>query len=334
MNLKKDKKSLALYAVLAVVVVGLPLVVRNEYWTVVFVRVMINVVVILGLNFITGLIGQMNLGTAGIYALGAYSSALLNHYTGVSPWIGLLFAVVIGLLIGLVLGYPSLRLKGVYFSLTTIGFTMVVQIFLNNMTSFTGGAQGVQHIEPFSLFGFSFNTYLRSYYLYLVFALIALFVANRIVNSKWGRLYRSLRDNSDAVEMMGVNIADVKIKAFMVCAVFGTIGGAMFAHFYGYISPATYTTDVSMNYVLMLLVGGIGSVPGALCGAAIITMLPEALRGLGDYYLITFYTIIFIGILAFPNGWIDAGQRLIARIRGTSEKKPGTGDGEAKGGEA
>ena len=325
MEKKLSAKKLLQYLIIAVVIIVLPLVVHNEYWTVTFVRVMINIVVVLGLNFITGLIGQMNLGTAGIYALGAYSSALLTQYTGCSPWLGLLLAVVVGLIIGLVLGYPSLRLKGVYLSLTTIGFTMVVQIFLNNLTKLTGGSQGVQHIVPYSIFGFKFNTYLRSYYLYLVFALIALFVAVRVVDSKWGRLFRSLRDNADAVEMMGINIASVKIKAFATSAVFGTIGGAMFAHFYGYISPATYTTDVSMNYVLMLLVGGIGSVPGAITGAAIITILPELLRGLGDYYLITFYGIIFIGILAFPNGWIDAFGRLFRFISGKLGRKSGEG---------
>lgn len=303
------------YIIAGIIVLLLPVIVRNEYWTVVFVRVIINMIVALGLNFITGLIGQMNLGTAGIYALGAYGSALLTNKTGCSPWLGLLFAAFLGLVIGVALGYPSLRLKGVYFSLTTIGFTMIVQIFLNNLTGLTGGSQGVQHIAPFTLFGMAIDTYVKSYYLYLIFALVALFIANRIVNSKWGRLFRSLRENSDAVEMMGVDIASVKIKAFCVCAVFGTIGGAMFAHFYRYISPATYTTDVSMNYVLMVLVGGIGSVPGTLVGAAIITILPELLRGLGEYYLITFYIIILAGILAFPNGWIDAGQRLITRIK-------------------
>ncbi len=325
MEKKLSSKDLIKYLIIAAIIIALPLIVHNEYWTVIFVRVMINIVVVLGLNFITGLIGQMNLGTAGIYALGAYSSALLTQYTGCSPWLGLLLAVVVGLMIGLVLGYPSLRLKGVYLSLTTIGFTMVVQIFLNNLTKLTGGSQGVQHIAPYSIFGFKFDTYIRSYYLYLVFALIALFAATRVVNSKWGRLFRSLRDNADAVEMMGINIASVKIKAFATSAVFGTIGGAMFAHFYGYISPATYTTDVSMNYVLMLLVGGIGSVPGAITGAAIITILPELLRFLGDYYLITFYGIILIGILAFPNGWIDAISRLIRLITGKNKnvKKEG-----------
>lgn len=315
---KLDSKQLLTYAIVAIILIGLPLLVHNEYWTVIFVKVMISIVVVLGLNLITGLIGQMNLGTAGIYAVGAYSSSLLVKYTGCSPWLGLVLAVVMGLAIGLLLGYPSLRLKGVYFSLTTIGFTMIVNIFLTNLTEFTGGSTGVKDIPPYNLFGFKIDTYLKSYYLYMIFALIALFIALRIVNGKWGRIFRSLRDNSDAVEMMGVNIASVKIKAFIACSIFGTIGGAMFAHFYRYISPETYNTDVSMNFVLMLLVGGLGSVPGAIIGAAIITILPELLRFLGDYYLITFYIIILFGILVFPNGWIDAIQRLYARFKKNS----------------
>ena len=282
-----------MWGIVLALVLCLPHIIRNDYWMVVFVRVLINIVLVLGLNLITGLIGQMNLGSAGIYALGAYSSALFVKNTGLSPWLGLLVAVATGIVIGLVLGYPSLRLKGVYFSLTTIGFTQVVQIFLNNMTKVTGGSQGLKSISPYSLFGFIFDSYVKSYYLYVVFVLIAIFCAVRIVNSKWGRLYRSLRDNSDAVEMSGINIADVKVKAFIAAAIFGTVAGAMYAHFYGYISPSTYTVDISMNFVLMLLVGGIGSVSGAMFGAVIVTILPELLRGLGNYYLITF-SLLFL----------------------------------------
>lgn len=319
-------RSLILYIVVSTLVLCLPLLVNNDYWTVVFIRVLLNIIVALGLNFITGLIGQMNLGTAGIYALGAYTSALLTTKTGCSPWMGILAAIVMGLIIGVVLGYPSLRLKGVYLSLTTIGFTQIVTLFLNNMTRFTGGSQGVKGIQPYSLFGFSFNTYLRSYYLYVAFAIIALFVAQRIVGSKWGRLFRSLRDNTDAVEMSGVNIASVKIKAFTTCAIFGTVAGALYAHFYGYINPSTYTLDVSMNYVLILLVGGLGSVPGVMFGAGIVTILPELLRELGDYYLIAFYGIIFAGILMFPNGWIDAVGRGVKKLAGLF-RKPNTEGG-------
>lgn len=309
MKMKNNMRRLVISLVIAIVVALLPIAVNNDYWTVVFVRVMLNIIVALGLNFITGLIGQMNLGMAGIYALGAYSSALLVQYTGCSPWLGLVGALVMGLIIGLVLGYPSLRLKGVYLSLTTIGFTQIVTLFLNNMTGFTGGSQGVKEIPNYNLFGFPINSYLRSYYLYAIFAVIAFFIAQRIIKSKWGRLFRSLRDNVDAVEMTGVNIASAKIKAFTISAIFGCIAGALYAHFYGYINPSNYTLDMSMNYVLMLLVGGLGSAPGAIMGACVVTILPEPLRGLGDYYLIVFYGIIFIGILLFPNGWIDAFSR-------------------------
>lgn len=324
MKKKTFLRGLAPYLVLVICFLLAPVVVNNEYWTVVFVRVLISIVVALGLNLITGLIGQMNLGTAGMYALGSYTSALLSVKLGLSPWLTLLACVAMGVIIGLALGYPSLRLKGVYFSLTTIGFTQIVVIFINNLTSLTGGAKGVQSIPAYSLFGFAFDTYLRCYYLYFAFAVIALFVALRIVNGKWGRLFRSMRDNSDAVEMTGVDISWVKIRAFIACSIFGTIGGAMYAHFYGYINPSAYTSDVSMNFVLMLLVGGLGSVPGVVVGATVVTVLPELLRGLQDYYLLVFYTIIFLGILVFPNGWVDALQRgalfLRKRIAGKKEK--------------
>ena len=177
MKNNKNTKNMLMWGIVLALVLCLPHIIRNDYWMVVFVRVLINIVLVLGLNLITGLIGQMNLGSAGIYALGAYSSALFVKNTGLSPWLGLLVAVATGIVIGLVLGYPSLRLKGVYFSLTTIGFTQVVQIFLNNMTKVTGGSQGLKSISPYSLFGFIFDSYVKSYYLYVVFVLIAIFCA-------------------------------------------------------------------------------------------------------------------------------------------------------------
>lgn len=262
MNSKKQKNIIILAVVIIAFAISLPHILRNDYYMVVINRILINTIVVLGLNFITGLTGQMNLGTAGIYALGAYSSALFVSYTHLSPWLGLIVAILMGLLIGRALGYPSLRIRGVYLSLTTIGFAEVVRLLLANLADFTGGTTGLKNIPCYSIFGFVFNTQIRMYYLFLVMTAFAFFVAWRIVHSKWGRVFKSLRDNIDAVEMTGVDVADMKIKAFTIAAIYGTIGGAMYAHFMGYINPSTFNVDLSTNYVIMLMVGGLESVVG------------------------------------------------------------------------
>lgn len=312
---KKVKLKVTVIIILMILVLILPFFTDNDYYILVGNRVLINAIVVLGLNFITGLTGQMNLGMAGIFALGAYTSALVTKNFHASPWIGLLVAIVIGWMIGRCLGYPSLRVKGVYLSLTTIGFAEVVRLLISNMTNVTGGTQGIRNIEPYRIFGFEFNTQEKMYYLFFAITAIAFFVAWRIVYSKWGRVFKSLRDNVEAVEMSGVDIANIKIKAFTICSIYGTIAGALYAHFMGYINPSTFTIDMSTNFVIMLLVGGLGSVIGNVFGAIIVTVLPEMLRFLGDYYLITFSIIVFVAAIFLPNGWVDAVVRLYKKIR-------------------
>ncbi|MDY3250590.1 MAG: branched-chain amino acid ABC transporter permease [Candidatus Choladocola sp.] len=314
MNKKKKTGTLILAVIILAFIIALPNILNNDYYMVVINRILINTVVVLGLNFITGLTGQMNLGTAGIYALGAYSSALFVSYTHFSPWLGLAVAVVVGLLIGRLLGYPSLRIRGVYLSLTTIGFAEVVRLLLANLTGITGGTTGLKNIPCYSIFGFEFNTQTRMYYLFVVMAAIAFFIAFRIVHSKWGRVFKSLRDNIDAVEMTGVDVADMKIKAFTIAAIFGTVGGAMYAHFMGYINPSSFTVDLSTNYVIMLMVGGLESVVGCFVGSVVVTGLPEVLRFLGDYYQIVFLSVILIGAIFFPNGWLDLAIRGVKKL--------------------
>lgn len=319
-----------LYAALAMLILGalLPLAIQNDYYMMVLNRVLINIVVVLGLNFITGLTGQMNLGTAGIFALGAYGSAMFVKYTNITPWFGILVAIVIGILIGRGLGYPSLRIKGVYLSLTTIGFSEMVRLFISNTPELTGGTQGLRNIKPYNIGNFEFVTQRQMYYLFLAFVVIAFFIAWRITYSKWGRIFKSLRDNADAVEMSGVDVADCKIKAFTIAAIFGTVGGAMYVHYMGYINPSTFNLDLSTNYVMMLMVGGLGSVVGTIFGAAIVTILPEALRFLGNYYQIVFCAIILFGAIFFPDGWSAAFMAIVRKLSGRLKANAAAEGGE------
>lgn len=283
----------------------LPVLISNSYAQSLFVQVVINIVVVIGLNFITGLTGEMNLGTAGIFALGAYASALLNTKLGWDPWLCLLGAIVMGFLVGMGLGYPSLRVKGVYLALTTIGFAEIVRLMITNQPDLTGGVQGVLNIQKYSLFGFKFDTSQSIYYLYLCLTLLLIWVAQRIVNSKWGRALKSIRDNPEASEALGINVSSLKVQAFTLASVYTCIGGAFYAHFMEYINPTPFTMDFSINYVVMLIIGGIGSVPGCICGSILVTLVPEVLRFLQNYYWLVFSIITLAFVVFLPYGIVS-----------------------------
>ncbi len=266
--------------------------ITNNYHLNLMIQVLINIIIVVGLNFITGLTGQMNLGTAGIFSMGAYTSSLLATKLGLNPWICLVAAVGMGCLIGMGLGYPSQRVSGVYLALTTIGFSEIVRILMTNLTGLTGGALGVTGIPTFSIFGFKFQSNKEIYYLYLVIAVLLIFNAYRIVNSKWGRSFLAVKDNPDAVE-----------------------AGSLYSHYVGFINPSAYNLEFSINYVVMLVIGGIGSVPGNVLGAILVTLVPEFLRFMENYYWLVFSIITLLFVIFLPNGIVS-----LFRIKKPAEK--------------
>lgn len=295
-------------------ILALPAFPWNSYFMTLFCSCMINLIVVMGLNFITGMTGQPNFGSAGIYALGAYTSSLLTVKLGLSPWLSIFAVILMGLLIGLGLGYPSLRLKGVYLSITTIAFAECVRLLLTNLPDLTGGVNGVRNIPRYSIFGFVLRMQRHYYYFLVVVVLLLAIVARYIIRSKWGRAFFAIRDNIDAIESCGINVAQIKILAFTLAAVFGAIGGAMYAHFIGYINPIMFTSDMSSLYVVMLILGGGGKLLGNAIGAVLVTLLPEILRFLGDYYQVTYSLIVLLCVVLLPDGIFSIGK-LRKRLR-------------------
>lgn len=310
--MKENKKyvKVLLFVAAAVILLLLPRLISNSYYQMLINQTLINSIVVMGLNYITGMTGQMNMGTGGIYALGAYGMALLTTKTGMSPWVGLLLAVVLGLIIGRGLGYPSLRISGIYLALTTIAFAEVIRLLLTNWVDFTGGAIGVQGIPRFSVFGISLDTDEKYYYLLLVITVIMAVIAKRIISSKWGRVFQSIKDNPDAAEACGVNIAQIKILAFTLAAIYGCVGGALYSCLMGYISSNTFNQDLSINYLIMMMLGGIGSVAGNILGAGLVTILPEMLRVLENYYWLIFSIIMLVFAVFMPYGLVSVPRKI------------------------
>ncbi len=316
------KKTLFVLLLSAAIVVAYVLlfISANSYVQSVMNMLLYNIVLVLGLNFITGLTGQMNMATAGMMALGAYSFAIADTTYGVNPWLALLMVMALGLAIGRALGYPSLRLQGFFLSLTTIGFNEVVRITVNNLTDITGGATGFKDVKRLPFF-FEFPNKNSYFYLNLIFTLIMIAIAVLVVNSKWGRAYKSIRDNWEAAEASGIDVAKLKIQAFTMAAIYSVVAGCMYAGYSQYLNPTAFATSYSQNYVAMLMVGGIGSVPGNILGAALVTVLPEVLRAFQNYYWVMFCTICLLMAIFVPDGLWSVLQKAVRFVK----KKLGKG---------
>ncbi len=307
------------YGVLLAVLLTVPLWVKNDYYQTVFNFSLIAVIVVLGMNFVTGLVGQMNLGMAGLYACGCYTYGILNGKLGLDPWLCLIGAVIVGIIIGVMLGWPSLRVKGIYLALTTIGFSEIVRLLLSNLKNVTGGTQGLAVSSSLHIFGKEIIGSVPNYFLLLAAAAIAVILALRVTYSKWGRIFIAIRDNDEAIESSGINIATAKIIAFVFSSVFACVAGALYASFIRYLIPSSYTMDMSSKYLMMLMIGGIGSVPGCIIGAFLVTLLPEFLRFLDHYYLLVFAAITLLFAIFAPNGIISllrGGVNLIRKAFG------------------
>lgn len=301
---------------LLLVIVGcscIPLLVSNNYYMLIINEVLIFIVAVLGMNFITGLAGENNMGMAGLFAIGAYFSATVTLNLQISPFITLLFAIPVGMLFGQILGRPSLRVKGVYLALTTMMFGEVVRLIINNLR-ITNGSNGLRNIPKYSAFGFTLETYQQQFYLYFAICLLALWISHAVVKGRWGREFQAIRDNEDGVESCGVDIVKVKITAFTLCTVFGCVAGALWAHLIGYINPNMFNFDFMIKFFMVLMLGGIGSVPGIIFGAVIVVVLPEMLKFMSDYYLLVYGLIALLFVLFMPYGIASAADSLKRRI--------------------
>ncbi len=279
-----------------------PLVVRGSYPFFVLCLCAINIVAVLGLNFIFGFTGQMNLGLAGFLAIGGYTTGILSTRLGWSFWAAAGTSVLVVAAFSLLLGIPTLRLKRYYLAIMTIGFTEIIRYLLMNSPALTGGVFGVSNIPRPHLGRLSFEANLNYYYLTMVSALILTVVARLIEESRFGRAFKAVRDDELAAEALGLSSTAIKVLAFVLCGVYSAVAGSLYAGFQGYLSPELYVLAYSFSFVSMLVIGGLGSIPGAVIGAVTLTVLVELLRPLKQWYLV-FYAASIIAVIAYwPNG--------------------------------
>lgn len=252
-----------------------------EYFLHILIIAGIYIILTLSLNLIVGYTGLAALGHIAFACVGAYTSSLLALNYGISPWVGLILGACIASVLGLVIGFPSIRLKGDYLALATFGFGVIVYSVSKNWVSLTRGPMGLPGIPKFSIFGFELQAVWAYLLLVVVFVFITAFIINRIVDSPFGRVLKSIREDEVASLSIGKDVNRHKLIVFVVGAFFAGIAGSLYAHYITFIDPSSFTMMESIAVLLMVVFGGMGSIRGSFVGALILVIFPEMLRFLG-----------------------------------------------------
>ena len=287
----------------------------NPYHIDVLVTSGVFMLLALGLNVIVGYAGVLNLGFAALYAVGAYTYALLSIYLHVPFWIGLWLSAFMSAIFGMLLAFPALRLSGDYLAIVTLGAGEIVRIALNNLDGITGGPNGLLGIAHPSLalgsFRIDFGVQSEPYY-YLVAALvlIVVFSLKRLENSPLGRAWVAIREDELAASCMGINPLEAKLWAFAIGGFIAGIAGAVFASKQGTVSPDSFDFVVSVMVLAMLVLGGMGNIAGVLLGAFTLSLLPEFLRGFDVYRMLLFGIAMILMMLLRPQGMIGETRHL------------------------
>ena len=313
----------------------------GNYWVRVMDMAALYVILALGLNVVVGMAGLLDLGYVAFYAVGAYTMALLSspqlnlHY---SFWVLLPLAGVLAAIAGVALGYPVLRLRSDYLAMVTLAFGEIVRIFLNNLDApinITNGPMGISGISPPYLLGYSLKrnyeifgvevTYTAIFwYLIIVLALVTAFLLSRLRDSRIGWAWGAIREDELAARTSGIDVRRLKLYAFGTGAFFAGVAGCIFAAFQGFVSPESFTLFESIAVLCMVVLGGIGSLPGVAVGAVVLTVLPESLRGLNDLQqallghqyvngtdlrMVIYSVVLLLVIIYRPQGLLGSEQR-------------------------
>jgi branched-chain amino acid transport system permease protein len=299
---------------LAVALLALPGVADN-YVLYVMTRLFIYVLVALGLNLLTGYAGLVSLGHAAFFAIGAYTAAVLAERWQWPSVLCVVAAALFAAVVGYLLGLPCLRLSGLYLAMATLGFTLIVQEMLLQLAVVTHGSEGMK-VSPASVLGLTFDTDYRKYFLLLGVTVVMLLFARNLVAGRTGRAFLAIRDNERAAAAMGVNLAQVKTIAFAVSALYTGLAGALSAFVVGFLDPQEFSFFLSIQFITIIILGGLASLLGSVLGAAFLIILPELLAGLDVWQALVYGLIMVVTIIFMPFGVSGALRRYAYRWLG------------------
>lgn len=285
----------------------------NPYYVDIVIFLIIYILLGLGLNLTTGYAGQVSLGHAAFYGIGAYTSAILSTNYGVNVWISIILAVLVTFILGIILGLPSIRVRDDFLAITTLGLGLVAHSFFNN-AKITGGAYGINSIPGFSIFGYKIER-IGFLIISIIILIIAIYIMRQLTQSRIGRAWVTIREDETVAKSMGINTVYYKILAFAIGAAFAGIAGALFAHKISYVNADTFTFMTSATILSMVVIGGLGSIRGTLLGVVLLYTIPELFNIFDvsfintnyiDNYKMIFYGLLMVLVMRYsPKGLID-----------------------------
>jgi branched-chain amino acid transport system permease protein len=306
------KQELLKFLLFTAAVITAPLFLKGGYLINVFMFIGIYTILAVALNLLLGLAGQISLGHAAFFGLGAYISGVMTATYTINPWLSMLVAVIAVGIIAFILGFPILKLKGHYLAMATLGMGIIVYIIFNETVDVTGGPSGLPGIPYLSLGGITFKTDLKNYYLVWSFAIVTILLSLNLSASRIGRALRAIHDSEVAARIVGVNVRFLKVQIFTISGVFSALAGSLYAHTVTFISPTSFGFNVSIELLTMVIIGGLGSIYGSFLGAAILTLLPEVFRAFQDYDIIIYGATLTVMTMFMPGGLVR-GVPLLAK---------------------
>ncbi len=294
-------QSLLAYASFIVFLIFLPALL-NDYYRDIMTLTGMYIVLALGLNIVVGQAGLLNLGYVAFYAIGAYTYAILSTRFGLAFWPGLLAGSFVAAVFAFIVGLPILRLRGDYFAIVTLGLGEITRIILNNWDGLTGGPNGISKIGRPIMAGYTLHSTLDFYFMILVIVIITVFAVKRLMTSRIGRAWISIREDEVAAEAMGINTFRLKLLAFVVGSALAGLTGVFFAAKMAFVSPESFTFTESVLILCMVVLGGMGSIPGIILGALLLITLPEIFRDFQDYRMLAFGFALVAMMVFRPQG--------------------------------
>ena len=311
------KTLIALVCLLALPLLG------SGYLTNLLIVVMLHALPAIGMSLLMGYTGQISLGHAAFYGLGAYVAAAFSVHMGINPWISIVLAVIIVGVMSSYLGWVIFRLRGHYLAVATLGFGFIVSIAFVELRDWTGGPNGLSGIPPLEIFGLSFHTDQSFFYIAWIALVATVLMAQNLVNAPVGLIMRGIAESERAVGSLGNDVTGLKRKIMVISAVVAAVSGGLYAHYIGYISPQPFGIDFSIKLVVIIAVGGFRSIPGVLFATFFVTVITEPLQQLG-YYDVVVYGLFLVIIIAYmPQGLLQGiygfGQRLVSLAKPASD---------------
>ncbi|OQP07500.1 branched-chain amino acid ABC transporter permease [Geobacillus sp. 46C-IIa] len=303
---------------------GLPFLVSgNNYLLSTLIIIGLYTLVSTGMTLLMGYAGQISLGQAAFYGIGAYASAYLTAHVGWSPWLAMAVGALLAALVAFVVGIPVFRLREHYLALATLGFGVIMFTLFKEWKAITGGLNGFFGIPPISALGISLQTDIQFYYLVWLFVFIGLWFAHNIVRSRVGRALRAIHGSEVAASSLGVNITKYKLQIFMISAVYASVAGSLYAHYVTFINPDLFSIVPSIYFLIMVVIGGTAGVWGGLVGAAVYVGLGEWLKAVvplllpdagGEFEIVFFGLLLILMLMYMPSGLTDAMQKGMKRF--------------------